>query len=358
MSRVVIAAMCNLTFLAFPASAWAEETPAGEAPASAVATPASVVTGELGGGQTKPSPSSGTSRFFYQRVAGRWSPTRKFELAATFRATEDLARSPDAGSIYRTTGDVVLYGGFSGSCDLSDHFTLTLGVNGSPISQRETGTSIQTARPNGTASNVDAAVRSKSNSVGGLFEVGYDSASDDGEHAVDVAIDVSAAATRFGTEQSVIAPDAAARRTAPSSAALTQVRLGTMATVTILANTDLSLDAAYFVYDQGNPGDVGLFTAAAANGQTTSFGAGLPMLPARFTLRPEIGERVGRVSLSAFYQYSSLAVDQATGHSVGGRVQISVSSVKLFVGGSYRSDVFSDATTATWTAGAGASIRL
>ena len=369
MSRVVIAAVCSLTFLAFPVSAWAgeptapeaprpaEEAMAHEAPASAAATPASVVTGEVGGGQTKPSPSSGTSSFFYQRVAGRWSPTRKLELAATIRATEDLARSPDAGSIYRTTGDVVLYGGLSGSYDLSDHFTLTLGVNGSPSSQREIGTSVQAARPNGTASNVDAAVRSRINSVGGLFEVGYDSASDE-EHAVDVAIDVSAAATRLGTEQSVIAPDPAARGTAPRSAALAQGRLGTMATVTILANTDLSLDAAYFVYDQGNPGDVGLFTAAAANGQTTSFGAGLPMLPARFTLRPEIGERVGRVSLSAFYQYASLAVDQATGHSVGGRAQISVRSVKLFVGGSYRSDVFPDATAATWTAGAGASFRL
>ena len=205
---------------------------------------------------------------------------------------------------------------------------------------------------------VDDAVRSRSNSVGGLFEVGYDSASDDGEHAVDVAIDASAAATRFGTEQSVIAPDPAARGIAPRSAALAQGRFVTTATVTILANTDLSLDAAYFVYDQTNPGDVGLFTAAAANGQTTSFGAGLPMLPARFTLRPEIVERIGRVSLGAFYQYASLAVDQATGHSVGGRAQISVGRVKLFVGGSYRSDVFPDATAATWTAGAGASFRL
>jgi hypothetical protein len=64
------------------------------------------------------------------------------------------------------------------------------------------------------------------------------------------------------------------------------------------------------------------------------------------------------VRLSAFYQYANLAVDSATGHTVGGRAQIALGDVKLFAVASYRSDVFTDATATTWTAGAGFSMRL
>jgi hypothetical protein len=317
-----------------------------------------VLTGEVGGGQTTPSPTSGTSDFFYQRAAGRLSPTRALDLKATFRATEDLARSPDPGSVYRTTGDVVLYGGLDASYDLSEHFTLTLGVNGSPKSQRDIGTSILAARPNAPSTTVDAAVRSNSSSVGGIFEIGYDSAEDTRLHDVDVALDLSGAVTRFGTDQSVLAPDYAAAAIKPKSASLVQGRLGVTPTLTLLENTDLSVDLAYFVYDQPDPGNVGLFTNSTASGVTTSYGAGLPMLPARYTVRPELAERIGPVMVSAYYQYASLAVEQAVGHMVGGRAQITVGSVKLFALGSYRADVFPEGTAATWTAGGGASFRL
>jgi hypothetical protein len=348
------ALMCGLAFLALPASARAE----GESTNAPSSPPPSVVlTGEVGGGQTTPSPSSGTSSFFYERAAGRWSPTPRLELAANFRATEDLARSPDPGSVYPTRGDLVLYGGLDGSYDLGDRFTLTLGINGSPTSEREIGTSILATRPSGASGDVDASVRARTSSVGGLLEIGYDSA-DDRPSDVEIAIDTSAAVTRFATDQSVVAPDFAAQSIKPKTAALAQGRLGAAATLTVLEHTDLSLDFAYFVYDQKNPGDVGLFTDSTASGLTTSFGAGLPMLPPRFTLRPEIGERIGRVSVSAFYQYANLAVDQATGHTVGGRAQIAIGNVKLYALGSYRTDVFSDATAATWTAGAGISLRL
>ncbi len=357
MAHVFTAAAGILVFLALPTSAWAEEQTSAET-ASAVSAPAPItLTGELGGGQSRPSPSSSTSSFFYQRAAGRWSPTRTLDLAATVRATEDLSRSPSGGSAYGTSGDHVFYGGLDGAYDLSEHFTLSLGVNGSPVSQRDIGTSIVAPRRNAGSSTVDAVVRSRTSTVGGLFEVGYDSADDDKLHAVDVAITGGAALTRFGTEQSVLAP-VVTPSVAPKSAALVQGRLGTTASLTILENTDLSLDFGYFVYDHKNPGDVGLFSDSTASGVTTSFGAGLPMLPARFTLRPEIGERFGRVTLSTYYQYASLAVDQATGHTVGGRAQIALGNVKLFVVGSYRADVFSDATAATWTAGTGISLRL
>jgi hypothetical protein len=351
-----IAALWGLGLLVAPRSAWAEE----QTGASPVVAPSPVVlTGEVGGGQTTPSPTSGKSSFFYQRAAGRFSPTPKLELAATFRATEDLARSPEPGSLYPTKGDLVFYGGLDAAYDVSEHVTLTLGVNGSPRSQRDIGTSILATQPTGGSGNVDAAVRAETSSVGGIAEVGYDSAEDKGEpHDVDVALDLSTTVTRFGTTQSVLAPDAAAAAIKPRSASLVQGRLGAATTLTILQNTDLGLDLAYFVYNQQSPGDVGLFNASTASGLTTSFGAGLPMLPPRFTLRPEIGERIGRVRLSAFYQYASLAVDSATGHTVGGRVQLALGDVKLFLVGSYRSDVFTDATATTWTAGAGVSLRL
>ena len=355
MSYLIIIAASVVSFLAFPALAHAEVAESTQSQKPPVKV---VLTGEVGGGQTTPSPTSSTSSFFYERAAVRVSPDPKLDLRVNFRATEDLARAPDTGSTYATKGDVVLYGGLDGSYDLSDHFTLTLGANGSPKSQRDIWTSILAARPNGTSQTVNAAVRSNSSSIGGLAEIGYDSADDARLHAVEVAVDLSGAVTRFETEQTVLAPVSATRLDKPQSASLVQSRVGAAATVTVLENTDLSLDFAYFVYDQPNPNDVGLFTSSAASGLTTSFGAGLPMLPARCTLRPEVGERIGLVALSVHYQYANLSFEQATGHTIGGRAQIALGSAKIYALASYRADVFTDATAATWTAGAGASFRL
>jgi hypothetical protein len=82
------------------------------------------------------------------------------------------------------------------------------------------------------------------------------------------------------------------------------------------------------------------------------------MLPPRWTLRPEVGHRVGIVSLRGYYQFADLAIDGAVGPTVGGKVLVAVGRVKLYATGSYRSDVFADSAAQTWVAGLGVTGRL
>ena len=320
-----------------------------------------VLTAEAGGGQTQAAPDVAKSSFFYQRLAGRWSPTDRLDVSASFRATEDLARDPDPGTIYTTGGDAVLFGALDFTYDVTDHWNVSLGVNGSPSSSRDVAIPNPLAATQRPASDQDpeSLVRAKTSSVGGLFEVGYDSFDVDAPHGVDVAIDGSLAMTRFFTDQTITQSAFTASQFAPRNASLAQMRLGLTPTLTIAEKTDVALDAAYFVYDTGNPGNVGVFTEATAANLQTSFGAGLPMLPPRWTLRPELAQRIGPVTARAFYQYADLAVDGAVGgHTVGGKLQLAIQNVKIFVTGSYRADVFTDATATTWVLGGGFSIKL
>jgi hypothetical protein len=320
-----------------------------------------VLTAEAGGGQTQAAPDIPKSSFLYQRMAGRWSPSEQLDIAASLRATEDLARDPDPGSVYTTGGDVVLFGALDVTYDVTENWNVSLGVNGSPSSRRNVAipNPLTAAQRPPSDQDPDALVRANTSSIGGLLEAGYDSFDLDHPHDVDVAIDGSVALTRFFTDQTITDGAFTASQFTARKASLAQVRLGGTGTFTIAENTDLGLDAAYFVYDTGKPGNVGVFTEATAANLQTSFGAGLPMLPPRWTLRPEIAERIGKVTLRAYYQYANLAVDGAVGgHTVGGKAQVAVGNVKIFVTGSYRADVFTDATATTWSLGAGLSIRF
>ena len=330
------------------------ETPA--APTPADDSPTGRFTAEGGGGQSRPSPTVSSTTFFYERIVGRYAPTHALELGATLRATEDLAPPQSAGSAFRSTGDAVFYGAFDATIALSAHVDLDLGINGSPPSTRNLATTVHVGDA-ATGTDVDALVRARSGSVGALAEVGYDTFDDAVEHDVDVALETSVALTRFSTTQEVLQTSGSAPVIAPASAELVQARVGVSGTLTFAERTNLGLDVAYFVYDAKSPGDVGLFDATSG-GLTTSFGAGIPMLPPRWTLRPEIGHRVGVVTLGAYYQFADLAIDSAVGHTVGTKVQVAIGRVKLYATGSYRSDVFTDSAAQTWVAGLGLTGKL
>ena len=312
------------------------------------------VTGEVGGGQTKPSPDTPMTSFFYQRVGGRWTPSDRFDLAATLRVTEDFARPPDTGSVYATSRDTVFFGSLAGTYDFAAHWNASLGANGSAPSTRDYAVPSPLV---GATADPDALVRATTWSLGGVAELEYDSFDEKRAHGLDLAVDGGAAVNELVTEQTPVQPSTAVTALGTKRASLTQVRLGGTVTATALDDTDVGVDAAYFLYDDPNPADVGTFTTAQAAGAT--WGAGLPMLPPRWTVRPEVAQRLGNLSLRAYYQYADIALDGAHGHTVGARAQLSLQNVKVFVTGSFRSDVFaSDETAETWTAGAGFVWRL
>jgi hypothetical protein len=350
---------CGLAHLAFVHVALAAEAPSAQPPPARSGSTL-VLTSEVGLGQTKPSPDTPTSSYFYQRIGARWTPGERWDLVATFRATEDLARPPDTGSTLATGGDAVLYGALDATYDFATHWSASVGANGSPTSSRDVAIPnpvTPASAPLASPTEPDVLVRAKTLSAGATAELGYDSFDDDVPRSLDVAIDASAAFTEFLTEQTPVRPAAAATALGTNSASLAQGRFGLTATLTVLEDTDVALDAAYFVYDDPNPGDVGTFATLQAAG--ASWGAGLPMLPPRWTIRPELVHRFGPLSLRGYYQYADLAIDGASGQTVGGKIQVAIERVKLFVNGSYRADSFpGDQTTQTWSVGAGFAWRL
>src|SRR5262249_42321125 len=131
---------------------------------------------------------------------------------------------------------------------------------------------------------------------------------------------------------------------AKNDATLEQLRLGATTTFTIADRTDVGLDASYYVYDRGSPGEAGFFTYFVTSGRrdlgTSTYGAGMPLLPPRWSLRPEAGHRFDAISLRAYYQFTSYAVEPSeVGHTVGGKVQIYLGTWRPYVTGSYRADV-------------------
>jgi hypothetical protein len=137
--------------------------------------------------------------------------------------------------------------------------------------------------------------------VGAVATVGYDSFDEEQPHDVDVALDGNVAATRFSTDQAVVATSGQAPNVAPATAALTQARLGATMTFTFLEHTDVGVDGAYFLYDAKDPANVGLFDATSS-GVTTSFGAGIPTAPARRTIQPDVSHRFGVLAVRAWLE--------------------------------------------------------
>lgn len=78
-----------------------------------------------------------------------------------------------------------------------------------------------------------------------------------------------------------------------------------------------SLAAAYNVYSE-DPTQSGYYTAQVSRVRI-SYGAGMPIAPLLFSLRPEAGHDFGAVTLAVFYQYSQYIEDLGFTHGVGAR---------------------------------------
>jgi hypothetical protein len=313
------------------------------------------VAGEAGyGSSTTSGGSTGktTNQFLYERASATYGATSGLEVGAGARITEDFAQSRAQGSPYATGSDVVVALSILANIDFTDAWSLGLGGLLSPTSTREIATSVTDA-----GARRDALVETRSDSAGAFAEVAYDSFDEEVPHDVDVELVLGGAATRFGTSEDVRA--GVATLPPASSAALWQGRFTLTTTLTIFDHTDVGLEASGYVYNASNPGDVGLFDVTS-RGTTTSFGTGLPTLPPRWALHPEVVHRFGRLSIRAGYQVAALALDgSGLSHAVDGRVQVTLGLVKLYLAGAFRRDALDSKTTADiWVLSGGGSVRF
>ena len=88
---------------------------------------------------------------------------------------------------------------------------------------------------------------------------------------------------------------------------------------------------------------------------TATWGAGMPVLPTRWSLRPELGQRWDWITVRAYYQFASYAVDPSeVGHTVGGKVTLLIDKWRPYLTGNVREDLAGgSAGASSWTLGAG-----
>ena len=87
-------------------------------------------------------------------------------------------------------------------------------------------------------------------------------------------------------------------------------RLSANVSATLFTDTDVTLSGDYYVYQQ-NPAQVGFFTLVAA-----ARGAGVPIAPLRYEVRPEVVHRFGDLSARLWVQAGEYV--PGTGQSTAG----------------------------------------
>jgi hypothetical protein len=120
---------------------------------------------------------------------------------------------------------------------------------------------------------------------------------------------------------------------------LNQFRIGLGAVQPLGQDTDLGLSGAYYAYDQ-DPAAVGFFTARVTTLHLdTTLGAGMPLAPQRYTIRPQLEHRIGIVSVGFWYQFTQYASAEGYANSIGARIQVTLDRFwKLWLAGSMQFD--------------------
>ena len=213
----------------------------------------------------------------------------------------------------------------------SDHLMTMLAVVGSPPSLQSNATTVTTR----LGQNVDVTVTSRNWSLGAVWNGGWAS---NGDSNLEHAVDVSASYNHFQVFQQLVVPGTV-RGTLLTNACESGVRLDACAlvngvttplnqgrftvgyTATLVHDTDVGLEAGYYLYDV-DPSTVGYWSLVAFN--DAELGSGVPVLPLQLTVRPSFVHRFleGKVSLKVSYQLGVYTRGQGALHIGSARVSI------------------------------------
>lgn len=291
-------------------------------------------------------PGSG-SHWVGDKLAGIWDLDARWQLRLDLAATRAYSGATDLA-----TGAVYL-GSLSAVYSVDDHWGLRLSGGWSPESITHAtrwvplldGTAAAESEPPAVPAQLRAAASSFAFGAG----IDYDTASD-GMHSLSASLSINA--TYFDAHQDLVGLqdpsgamlDAAGlqRRCQVEMCSqqlldaagsqwvgLGQFMLGASVADTIDGDTDLSLDAAYYLYDQ-DPLQSGLLLALATVDRSTLGSAtSAPLLREAFT--PSIAHRWGSLSATASLSYAGYADGQQADLGASLRVQY-----KLALDGSQR----------------------
>jgi len=257
---------------------------------------------------------------------------------------------------------------FTGGLDwwANDHWLLGLTVDLSP---QNTQYSVATIPATGATATVDAEVRSQTSQLGAALDLSwYSSGHSDLEWSFSAgfafshsSIGQSIPNVRTANGETLTSEEftqrycAAHPRVRNCTQNLNDAFAGTQrpldverfsggATATILLDTDVSLFADYYVYNQ-DPGLLDYRVAALA------FGAGMPIAPLQYLIRPEVQHRFGSLSVRLWAEGGEYVsgTAQTTG-GLGAKVQyrFNNNAFRAWLTGSVHRDVDDRGTATGW----------
>ncbi len=295
----------------------------------------------------------------------------QFSLAAGAVLTLEGATPAPARRQFSTNGSAITLFSLGLDWDPNDHVSTGVVLDFSPASDQQIGTQLTVTDANNTTQPLSVLLGAKSSNSAIAFDVGYDTA---GESDLEWSFTAGATASHYTTTQKLdqaylrdtgnpydpaqIRTYCAAHRKGKGacSAAIYQVLKGQEATLdsvrgsvvltsTISTDTDLSLGGDLYAYSQ-DPGTVGIFSVGNTGRQTISGGAGVPIAPLRYTVRPEVLHRFGDLSVKLWVQAGEYASGTAqTTAGLGAKVQYKFSKTfKMWVTAGGQKDVDSTGT--------------
>ncbi len=253
------------------------------------------------------------------KIAGVWDANDDVQVRLDFAAT-------------RTSGNV-LNTSLSVDYTIDRHWSMHASAGWSPESETYATEGVDT----GGDMLADAYLRAASSSVSAGASVGYETGGDSDR---ETSASLSMNATYFQSQQELTSVrdvdglmyGVQAMRTAcatqycdsqlqgalwPQWAQLGQFAIGGSVSETIDDDTDIGVDAAYYLYDR-DPQKLGYFTLATIGRGTLGTATGVA--PSQYTVTPSVSQRWGDVAATASLAYGSYLEDQ--GYELGANVRV------------------------------------
>lgn len=250
------------------------------------------------------------------------------------------APPPSRGTPFRSSNEWIGLGTLSVDADVGDHWAFHLDGSWSPASTQQVALMVGA---------LDARLQATSDSYGGGATAGYASG---GDSDVEWSVDLVGGWTHYDTTQRIDALETAAgpqtgaqiradckgKRTTTCKTllaalksnvqALDQGKVGALGSLTLFQNTDLNLAFSYYLYAQ-DPSSLGDFRVATL-GRVSGSGSA-PLAPLIWSLRPEVAQRLGRVTLSVAWLHGPYTGDGGFTDSVTLKVAVTLDRWRVWV---------------------------
>jgi hypothetical protein len=282
----------------------------------------------VGGAQSTPqNPRAGN---FSNLFAASVDVGDDWTASGTAQVTLEEPTPAPAGSGFADSGGTVTDFSLGVDWDATDNWTFGLTLDVSPESAIATDAQFPVRTAQGFE-QADALLRARSSNVWGEVSVTYDTA---GTSDLEWTFTGALALSRFETQQRVeqarvggttltpaelrtlcSASNSGCRAYVPAidgfSDELRSARITAGALATIKNDTDVGLNVDYYRYFD-DPASVGVYSIAAVG----RFGAGAPIAPLRYLIRPDVTHRAGALSFRVWVQAGEYAAN--VGQSTAG----------------------------------------